>query len=209
MVDGKRDWTLHAAFVSAAGAVLAAAVGILGTAFAARQGAIPGAVATVTQTVTVQAADSGTAAGASSKGATTPVTVPGGGTVRHTTVGGTPITLNEGYDIDLDSTAADWSVMRAPGGQGYGDLLHDALGGQLVPRGSLDTARVPASANRNTCVRTTNWSSEWFQLRGANLPLTFCMHTSQQRFALVTVVAANADASSVQLDVTTWEERYA
>jgi hypothetical protein len=144
--------------------------------------------------------------------ATSPTTSPPGSTtsaaataaagsdpaVRHATAPGSPVILELGHGVDLDSDAPDWAdaVLETP--QPELDVRID--GSSLVFRKTA--AFLTAAPHRADCTTGTNMRDEVL-LIGAPKTMYACVHTSEGRWSGLTITVL--DINDLALDITTWQ----
>jgi len=153
--------------------------------------------------------------------ATTPGTVIGGPVAAGANPSGSavtpavrhhgPLTLNFGYEADLDSVAPNWGVGNSINGDdlNFGGCGCSYDGVNARPESGSDIAPAMGMANYATCASATAYG---LQLGPDNTTVgtAVCVRTSEGRYAFLTVTAlAHNDSgglSSVSFDVTVWEK---
>jgi hypothetical protein len=123
---------------------------------------------------------------------------PPGVTVRRTTGPGA-ITLRPSYGVDLDDdTSPNWSVGRGCCGR---DVGWDGSGSVLYI--SNDYAVMPATADYTACSHETAYTTGPVERGSLQPDENICVRTSDNRYALVTIVAVSDQA--VQFRATVWD----
>jgi hypothetical protein len=139
----------------------------------------------------------------------TPIPAPGGGTaaalpagveVRRAT-GTEAITLRPSYGVDLDNnTSPNWAV--AVGGANNGrDVGSGSSADRLYFTG--DYAVVTGAPEYATCARETGYTRGGIELGSLQTGDNICVRTSEDRYALVTIVTAAEQA--IQFRAVVWD----
>lgn len=126
--------------------------------------------------------------------------MPNGVEVRRTT-GTDTITLRPSYGVDLDNnTSQNWAV--ASTGAYYGrDVGSISDGNQLGFVG--DYAVVTGAPEYATCARETGYTRGSIERGSLRSGENICVHTDENRYALVTIV--NADDQAIQFSAVVWD----
>ena len=121
----------------------------------------------------------------------TAATLPAGVEVRRTTEA-EPITLRPSFGVDLDNiTSENWAV--AAGGTGSGrDVAPNSNGDTLYFIG--DYAVVTGAPEYATCARETGYTRGGIEIGSLQPDDNICVRTSENRYALVTIVTAAEQA---------------
>ena len=128
--------------------------------------------------------------------------LPGNVTVRRTSQPNA-ITLRPSYGVDLDdNTSPNWGVKSAPVGAGYGgsDIGSDSYG-DIVFIG--DYAVVTGAPEYATCATETAYTSGGIERGSLRPDENICLRTSEDRFALVTIISTSEQA--IQFRATVWD----
>ena len=120
--------------------------------------------------------------------------------VRNSTKGRSPLIINDGFKIDLDSRAINWGVTKDPLNS---DLRFDGFISSIGF--AKDWAPVQdATVGKAACDAATDWSNRDINLENVDVPYAVCAHTDQGRESLVIVDSIAAGGQTVQLEITTW-----
>jgi hypothetical protein len=153
------------------------------------------AARTTTTTATTTTTDTTTAV------TTTTTTAIGSGTIRNATPGGSPIVLNVGYGVNLDSTQPNWDVVQSSDPVYFTDLRFDTQ--DTVLGSGRGFAPAPPNAGYADCVAATAYTPlvdvDQIVAGGA-----YCTTSAQGRFALVAFHPAVG--GQLTFDLTVWEK---
>jgi hypothetical protein len=117
--------------------------------------------------------------------------LPGGVEVRRTT-GSAAITLRPSFGVDLDNqTSENWAVANT--GTGYGRDVAPSSGGETIYF-TGDYAVVTGAPEYATCARETAYTRGGLEVGNIQPGDNICIRTDENRYALVTVVAAGQQA---------------
>lgn len=142
--------------------------------------------------------------------------LPPGVTVRRQT-GNVPIKLKVGYGVDLDDNVSpNWSAKFGPAGSsaGYGsDIVYEGTTG-LGADGlefNQDAALENGSVGYATCAEETGYFSDSISVGDLENDLRagkkICVRTSQNRYALITLVSVST--SQLVVSATVWDPQFA
>lgn len=132
---------------------------------------------------------------------TTTTTTVAVGTVRNATPAGSPVVLNVGYGVNLDSSQPNWDV-ATDADPGYSDdLRFDNQDTVLAPGRGFAPAQ--PNAGYADCAAATAYTSQLAidQILAGG---TYCTTSAQGRFALV--VFHPAVGGQLTFDLTVWEK---
>lgn len=132
---------------------------------------------------------------------TTTTTAIGSGTIRNSTLNGTPIVLNVGYGVNLDSTQPNWDVVQSSDPVYFTDLRFDTQ--DTVLSSGRGFAPAPANAGYADCVAATAYTPE-LDVNQILAGGAFCTTSAQGRFALVAF--RPAVGGQLTFDLTVWEK---
>ncbi|HEY0499600.1 MAG TPA: hypothetical protein VGD48_27895 [Kutzneria sp.] len=132
---------------------------------------------------------------------TTTTTAIGSGTIRNSTPAGSPVVLNVGYGVNLDSTQPNWDVVQSSDPAYFTDLRFDTQ--DTVLSSGRGFAPAPANAGYADCVAATAYTPlldvDQILAGGA-----YCTTSAQGRFALVAFHPAVG--GQLTFDLTVWEK---
>jgi hypothetical protein len=130
----------------------------------------------------------------------TAAVLPNGVDVRRTT-GTDVITLRPSYGVDLDNnTSSNWAVANT--GTSYGrDVGSGSDGNSLYF--TRDYAVVTSVPEYATCARETGYTRGGIERGSLHSGDNICVRTDQDRYALVTIVAA--DEQAMQFRAVVWD----
>jgi hypothetical protein len=125
----------------------------------------------------------------------------GAGTVRNSTPAGSPVVLNVGYGVSLDSTQPNWDVVTNSDPAYFIDLRFDTQ--DTVLASGRGFAPTQPGAGYADCAAATAYtpSLEVNQILAGG---AYCTTSAQGRFALV--VFHPAVGGQVTFDLTVWEK---
>lgn len=132
---------------------------------------------------------------------TTTTTGIGTGTIRNATPAGSPVVLNVGYGVNLDSTQPNWDVVQSNDPNYYNDLRFDTQ--DTVTSSGRGFAPAQPNAGYTDCAAATAYTP----LLNVNQILAggaYCTTSPQGRFALV--VFHPAVGGQLTFDLTVWEK---
>jgi hypothetical protein len=132
---------------------------------------------------------------------TTTTTAIGSGTIRNSTLNGTPIVLNVGYGVNLDSTQPNWDVVQSSDPVYFTDLRFDTQ--DTVLSSGRGFAPAPANAGYADCVAATAYTPE-LDVNQILAGGAYCTTSAQGRFALVAF--RPAVGGQLTFDLTVWEK---
>jgi hypothetical protein len=132
---------------------------------------------------------------------TTTTTAIGNGTIRNSTAGGSPVVLNVGYGVNLDSTQPNWDVVQSSDPVYFTDLRFDTQ--DTVLGSGRGFAPAQPNAGYADCVAATAYTPllDVEQILAGG---TYCTTSAQGRFALV--VFHPAVGGQLTFDLTVWEK---
>ncbi|QUQ70828.1 hypothetical protein [Kutzneria sp. CA-103260] len=123
------------------------------------------------------------------------------GTVRNATPAGSPVVLNVGYGVNLDSTQPNWDVVQSDDPNYFNDLRFDTQ--DTVNSSGRGFAPTQPNAGYADCAGATAYTP----LLDINQILAggaYCTTSPQGRFALV--VFHPAVGGQLTFDLTVWEK---
>lgn len=132
---------------------------------------------------------------------TTTTTGIGVGTIRNASPAGSPVVLNVGYGVNLDSTQPNWDVVQNNDPAYYNDLRFDTQDTVTAPGRGFAPAQ--PNAGYADCAAATAYTP----LLNINQILAggaYCTTSAQGRFALV--VFHPAVGGQLTFDLTVWEK---
>ncbi|GAA3434372.1 hypothetical protein [Kutzneria kofuensis] len=131
----------------------------------------------------------------------TTTTAIGAGTIRNATPAGTPIVLNVGYGVNLDSTQPNWDVVQNNDPAYVTDLRFDTQ--DTVLASGRGFAPAQPNAGYADCVAATAYTPllDLDQILAGG---AYCTTSPQGRFALV--VFHPAVGGQLTFDLTVWEK---
>jgi hypothetical protein len=112
--------------------------------------------------------------------------------------GGHPVTISGNYSIDLDSRSANWGV--GPGRQPNGDIFVLSPTNAVFPYG--DFIRVSERASYSDCENSTERSRGNIPDDERQANATFCVRTSDGRWARVTL---RTISPKISVDILVWD----
>ncbi len=164
------------------------------------QAALPSSIAPTTSSApptTTTAAPTTTTSDTPTTTTTTAVV----GTVRNATPAGSPVVLNVGYGVNLDSTQPNWDVVQSDDPSYFNDLRFDTQ--DTVNSSGRGFAPAQPGAGYADCAGAT----AYVPLLDVNQILAggaYCTTSPQGRFALV--VFHPAVGGQLTFDLTVWEK---
>lgn len=114
--------------------------------------------------------------------------------------GDSPVTVSNGYAIDIDTQMADWGI-RYDYAAGY-ELYY--RNGSLGSGGGVHYAIMPTDPSRETCATTTLWQGNSLDDAATRQGIRLCVRTSENRFAFVKIVGVGAQRSSIMVSIVVW-----
>ncbi|MFC0544364.1 hypothetical protein [Kutzneria chonburiensis] len=132
---------------------------------------------------------------------TTTTTAIGSGTIRNSTPAGSPIVLNVGYGVNLDSTQPNWDVVQSSDPVYFTDFRFDTE--DTVLSSGRGFAPAPANAGYADCVAATAYTPE-LNVNQILAGGAYCTTSAQGRFALVAFHPAVG--GQLTFDLTVWEK---
>jgi hypothetical protein len=132
---------------------------------------------------------------------TTTTTAIGSGTIRNSTPAGSPVVLNVGYGVNLDSTQPNWDVVQSSDPVYFTDFRFDTE--DTVLSSGRGFAPAPANAGYADCVAATAYTPE-LNVNQILAGGAYCTTSAQGRFALVAFHPAVG--GQLTFDLTVWEK---
>jgi cytoskeletal protein RodZ len=164
----------------------------------------PPATTTTTDAPTTTTTTDATTTDATTTATTTVTTTTTGigvGTIRNASPAGSPVVLNVGYGVNLDSTQPNWDVVQNNDPAYYNDLRFDTQDTVTAPGRGFAPAQ--PNAGYADCAAATAYTP----LLNINQILAggaYCTTSAQGRFALV--VFHPAVGGQLTFDLTVWEK---
>lgn len=110
--------------------------------------------------------------------------------------GNSPLRINGGYGVDLDSLAVDWNISQ----NDFIDIFRQGTSIFDNSVGGADYAPVDGPVSYDACRAVTNYQQK-IDLREVEDGESFCVRTNKKRIAHITIVSR----SLVTLDVIVWD----
>ena len=132
---------------------------------------------------------------------TTTTTAIGVGAVRNATPAGTPVVLNVGYGINLDSTQPNWDVVQNNDPAYFTDFRFDTQ--DTVLASGRGFAQTQPNAGYADCAAATAYTP-MLNIDQIFAGGAYCTTSAQGRFALV--VFHPAAGGQLTFDLTVWEK---
>ncbi|MDN5920664.1 MAG: hypothetical protein L0I76_37115, partial [Pseudonocardia sp.] len=117
-----------------------------------------------------------------------------------------PLTISLEYSVDLDSAQPNWKIQSGNTGPGVDVMYYETRQGKddgLIQGAGGDVARVQGSRSYRTCEAATGYTGEVKAAPWAS----YCVRTSERRFAYLTVRSEGAGQGV--FDVVVWDPPFA